>query len=70
MLEGNGSNMCKTTSAGCCHVAEEVQYREMVYNNDVSQDRRYLHVPLNRARVKSQNKKAEINSRPMRDCTM
>lgn len=22
VLEGNGSNMCKTTGAGCCHVAE------------------------------------------------
>ena len=62
--------MCKTTGAGCFHVAEEVHCREMVYNNDGSQDRRYSHVPLNRARVKAQNKRAEINSRPMRDCTM
>ena len=51
-------------------MAEEVHCREMVYNNDGSQNRRCLHVPLNRARVKAQNKKAEINSRPMRDCTM
>ena len=70
MLEGNGSNMCKTTGAGCCHVEEEVHCTEMVYSNDGSQNRRYLHVPLNRTKVKSQNKKAEMNSKPMRDCTI
>ena len=50
-------------------MALEVHCREMVYNNDGSQNRIYLHVSLNRARVKSQHRKAEMNSRPMRDCT-